>query len=225
MATQEGEFQLVQHFIDLLKQLLQSVSVSFPECKATKNKLAQLESFGAISQVREEIIRTWHNEMKDLYTFVETRNIAELRKAKVSLMDELSIWTKYDDPEFNDESKEVLMQYIQELNSYARTYSSIPKGLMSKIDNKARALMKDVESGKFDPTKIDIVSLGQSLAADLSPDDLNDLVSNYDQILKGLNGMGDVKQMMAGMNLPGMAGTGLDMQQIMASLQMIPGSK
>lgn len=224
MADTTSEPHIVKQFIDLLRQLLETVSVSFPECAATKKKLAELDTFGNLGPIREEIIRRWHSEMKDLYGLVQSRNIVELRKTSIPIMDELAIWTKYDDPDFTDESKEILMQYIQELNSFAATYSAIPKSLMGKIDSKARSLMQQVENGQFDPTKIDLVSLGQSLAGDLTSDDISELVGNYDQIMKSLSGIGDVQQMMA--NMPGMAsGSPVNIQQMVAALQMIPGSK
>lgn len=176
MAVQESlpSVKFAGAFIVRLEELLTTLRETFPECEKVKN--AHDDFFKLVKPVEalhDFIVRKWHKDMKDHYETIRKRQVDELFKANISLLEKLDMKTKWQDPTFNEESREILFMYLEQLNSYADIHCSVPTHLMNKIESTAMKVVSDLQNNSFDPSSFNVQQLTESLMADMSEEDLN----------------------------------------------------
>ena len=146
----------LEDFFQLCKTLMSAVSTTFPECERTKTALSELEFIetSGMETMKETLIRTWYDTMKPHVQACVQKNDNVLLRANIKFLDELDLKTKWTDPDFDQESKDVLWEYINNLNYLACMYSeSSPEhmeGLTSVASRLAETAQLEIsEDGKL----------------------------------------------------------------------------
>ena len=214
-----------QGFIALAETLLESIAEVFPECEDTERVL---RIYRAVVKgqpaLEDQFIRKCHElfaeqadglrDHDDLALFAVIESIEHVR--------ELNLREKFEDPDFTQESKDHLWQYIQSLKTYAELYTAVPQAVLGKIESVALGLGEKFTKGDLDLKDMDLNAIGQDLLADLSPEELAGFESQLPDIYASLS---DVATSMGGSDLDigalaaqlaqQQANGGIDMQQLL----------
>lgn len=115
----------LEDFYQLCKTLMTAVKATFPECEKTQAALAELEFIenSGMDSMKETLIRTWYDTMKPYVQACVQKNDNVLLRADIKFLDEFDLKTKWMDSDFDKESKDVLWEYINNLNYLACMYS------------------------------------------------------------------------------------------------------
>jgi hypothetical protein len=187
-------------FILRLEELLSTLHETFPECpkvKSAHNDFHQMVK--PVEPLHDHIVRKWHMDMHPHYETIRKRDIATLLEAKVSLLEKLDMKTKWQDPTFDNESREVLFVYLEQLNSYADIHCSVPGNMMSKIESTAMKVVSDLQNNSFDPNTFNVQQLTESLLSDMSEDELQ-------QFAQGIPRLQSTFQSLVGNDMSSLAG-------------------
>jgi hypothetical protein len=197
---------ILSAFISLLEELLQEVSSVFSECQKTKGVLFKLQIAKASRAGQERVIQEWHRLMKLHYAACKKRD-EKVIYADIDLFKEINIVAKWNDPDFDDESRKHLWSYIDSLNSYSQLYCQIPGGMLSKIEGMASRLANQIQSGSLRFDQLNMQALGGEIMQEVSEDDLNSLTNNLGDLTQNLSGFSSMLGMIPGMgNIMSQAG-------------------
>jgi hypothetical protein len=146
----------LNEFFRLAKTLMIAVKNVFPECEKTQDALAQLEFIEAsnMDHMKEVLIRSWYTTMKPYVQACVQKNDNVILRADIDVLDKLDIKAKWSDPDFDQESKDTLWEYVNTLNYLSCLYNeSKPEDVQdlahfaSKLAETAQIEM--TEDGKF----------------------------------------------------------------------------
>ena len=212
LALAQKPNKLRQGFITLAETLLSSISDVFPECESTETALHMFRTVVKGNETFEdEFIRRCHSLFKQhaqglkahdaeaLFTLTE--NLEQLR--------DIDLREKWEDPDFSSESREHLWQYVAALKTYADLYTAVPKNVMGKIENVAGSIGEKLTRGELDLRNMDLGSIGQTLLADMSPEELEGFEGNLPDIYESLS---EVASTIGG------GGAGIDVSRLMEQL-------
>ena len=199
MATQTVDLSLAESrndgaklrdgFIRLTESLLTAVSQVFPECDEVDMVLRLFRNVVKKDPVKEDLlIRQWYTTMKPHKRDLEAKETETLFTALESIdaIKGIKIREKWTDPEFNDESKESMWQYLYSLNTYSNLYCCVPSRMIGKIEALAGKLCADFQNGSFDISNLDLNELGAGVTSDLTEDELNAFGNNVGEIYESL---------------------------------------
>jgi hypothetical protein len=115
----------LEDFFQLCKTLVTAIKNVFPECEKTQSALAQLEFIenSGMAQMKENLIRKWYDTMKPYVQECVAKNDNVLLRSKIKVLDDFDLKVKWTDPDFDQESKDVLWEYINNLNYLAIMYN------------------------------------------------------------------------------------------------------
>lgn len=172
-------------FVLLAETLLKSVCEVFPECdgSATTLKIFQRIVKGSPEQ-EETFIKTCAKLFREHSEALRTRDpegLFSLCEAS-ALLRELRLREKWEDPDFSEESRKNLWDYLLALQTYAKLYDSVPLAVQGRIESMAGAMSEQLRSGKLDLRSLDVASLGKDLVSSLSPQDVQQFEGNLPQI-------------------------------------------
>ena len=106
-----------------LEQLLEGLHTSFPECLFTAQVYANYRSVVMPSaDLRERTVREWHAALGNHYVDFDNHNLDGLEKAEIPLIGILDVFKKYRDPDLGEENRQILWEYLEQLNAYAKLY-------------------------------------------------------------------------------------------------------
>lgn len=182
----------VEDFFRLTKTLLLAVRNVFPECLKTQEALAQLEFIEAsrMDSMKEILIRKWYETVKPYIKDCVAKNDNVILRANIDILEKLDIKSKWNDPDFDQESKDVLWGYINSLTYLSCLYSeSTPEqvqGITAAASRLAEKAQFDVtEDGKFSFN----IKAFQALITDQSAQgDLSQLMQSMGPIMGALGG-------------------------------------
>lgn len=140
---------LPNDFFDLLQKLLTAVHTVFPECEKTQEARVELQSIVdlGLDSIKVTLIQKWYETMKPFIKQCVQKQDAVLLQANIEILDKLDLKAKWTDPDFYPESKEVMWDYINQLNYIACMYvESTPE----QIQGLHATASKIMEAGKID---------------------------------------------------------------------------
>lgn len=187
-ATQTNKLR--QGFINLAESLLESIADVFPECDSTS---AVLRIFRALlkdnADLEDKFVWRCHKLFKEYSDGIQSHDPETLFAILEQLehLRNINLRDKWEDPDFTDDSKANLWQYVSALKTYADLYTAVPKNVMSKIETVAGTLGEQLAKGELDLKNMDIGALGQNLLSDLSPEELSVFESKLPEIYSSLS--------------------------------------
>lgn len=189
--------KLREGFVDLAENLLTSIGDVFPECDETRHAL-QLFRVAVKGDPSGE--DTFVRRCTDLFK----QNSARLKERDASalfavvdgipLLRGADIRTKWSDPDFSEESKQNLWQYLSALETYGGLYCAVPAGVMGRIEQVATSISSKLQEGTLDIASIDITAFGEDLMAGLSPEEMKDFEGSLPDVYSCV---GNVASMLA----------------------------
>lgn len=211
--------KLRQGFITLAESLLESIADVFPECDNTH---AVLRIFRALikdqAELEDKFVWRCHALFKEYADGIQSQDPDTLFIILEQLdhLRDINLREKWEDPDFTDDSKANLWQYVSALKTYADLYTAVPKNVMSKIETVAGTLGDQLVKGELDLKNMDIGALGQNLLSDLSPEELSHFESKLPEIYSSLS-------QVAG-SLGGANGANLDLAALMKQISEQDGT-
>lgn len=182
--------KLRQGFITLSETLLESIADVFPECDDTAGVLRIFRAIVKNNDAMEDkFIWRCHDLFKEYAEGIRTHD-AETLFTIVERLDHIrniNLRDKWEDPDFTEESKTHLWQYITSLKTYGDLYAAVPKNVMSKIETVAGSLGDQLVRGELDLSSMDIGSIGRNLLSDLSPEELANFEGKLPEIYESLS--------------------------------------
>lgn len=138
-----------EQFFELLQTLLTAVHDVFPECNKTVDALKELEVIAdlGMEEMKVTLINAWYETMKPYITECVQKHDAVLLQANIEILDKLDLKSKWTDPDFYPESKEIMWEYINRLNYLACMFvESTPE----QIQNLHTTASKIMEAGNIE---------------------------------------------------------------------------
>ena len=122
MAT--ADVNPLEDFFQLAKKLIIAVNTVFPECEKTLGAMEKMEVIDQsnMTTMKEMLVRQWYETVKPYMDQCTKKNDNALLRANIPVLDQLDIRSKWNHPEFSQESKDVMWTYINNLNYWACLY-------------------------------------------------------------------------------------------------------
>lgn len=200
-------------FGSLVEQLIESLTVVFPECVETQEALLLFRN--TIDDARiEELMDMWHQQVGSVHADdIRARRPDPLLDAmeQHALLRRLGMRSKWVDPGFVDEHKEVMWEYIDGLTNIAAMRSQIPRGMLGRIEAIASSLADDINGGSM--SNLNLAEVGQRVLDGVDESEIQEFTGNIGGICDMLRGGGA-----GGAQQP-------DMQGIMALASMMGGAQ
>ena len=182
----------IEDFFTLMKTLLSAIKNVFPECVKTEEALAQMEFIDAsnMAPMKETMIRKYYASIKDHIKDCVAKHDSVILTADIETLNTIDIRTKWADPEFDAESKDVLWGYINSLNYLACLYvESTPE----EVQGIAAAASRLAESAQFDISEdgnvsFNIKAFQSLLGSESAQGDLSQIMSGMGPLMGAMNG-------------------------------------
>lgn len=198
-------------FCDLFEECLDAMAGVFPECKKTEYLLNHYrDKVKNNTKERETLIKKWHRAIYPFYEIADNQD-EDLWEKPLYYLGEIDIPSKWKDPGFTDEHKDVLWMYIKGLNKHSRFYNAIPNNMLGQIYSAATDLYGKYQTGEM---KVDIDNLnlgevkniGQSLMDKIDQNDLHEFVNNLTGLAQSMDiqGIHDIPRVLSEVGMPGM---------------------
>jgi len=169
-----------------MEELLGGLAASFPYCEKVQSTHKDFVTTLKPNPILYDfVIRQWHAELKPHYQDVKERNVDKLIKAEISIFRKIDIKTKWEDPSFDAQSRELLLMYLMNLNGLAEIHCAVPAKMMETLDGIARktvSMFEGANSGNGGG--------GSGTNTNSLPIDPQKLCSITERLLSGGNGGG-----------------------------------
>jgi hypothetical protein len=197
-------------FCGLLEECLLSLTDVFPECQNTRKLLQKYQDLVKSSDLlKDQLIKKWHRAVQPHYALADAHDNA-LWEEDLPYFQEIHIHNKWYDPDFTEESKDYMWEYMNGLNKHSRIYNAIPEHMLDQIQNAATGLADRVRNGemKFDLESLnwqEVEKLGKDVMSGLNEGDVEEFVSNITGLAQGmnLNSIQDIPRVLN--DIPGMS--------------------
>lgn len=195
--------EMLLKFCSVYTQFVKTLGSVFPECDATAAVIQGAEDLcSAPQEIQEACAADWNACMKKVwngrtyYQHVKARNGDIFRNADdLNFVRDTVLWPKWTDPDFNDDSKNALWMYIDQLNKHARVYFLIPRHLFDKLSGLITKFIDIDAQGNIKPTAGFNIStirddLIQAMGGDaaLSEQEIKDMVATMGDLFKEIMG-------------------------------------
>jgi hypothetical protein len=178
-------------FCDMLQQFLEACCEVWPEDKAIieyklKLNLALNVSVTMKKRAMESIINQYHDCLTPYYQRCAKRDPTVFTEGYLQSQNEiltaLNLREKWLDNSIDDETRDIIWEYVLEMNRYAQLYSGlfarIPKNTLGKIQSTAVGLANQIQSGKMKLSDLDLNKLGKDVVDGLDPAEIEEFTSN-----------------------------------------------
>ena len=183
----------IEDFFTLMKTLLSAIKNVFPECVKTEEALAQMEFIDAsnMAPMKETMIRKYYASIKDHIKDCVAKHDSVILTADIETLNSIDIRTKWADPEFDAESKDVpvgLHQFAQ-LPRVCLYVESTPE----EVQGIAAAASRLAESAQFDISEdgnvsFNIKAFQSLLGSESAQGDLSQIMSGMGPLMGAMNG-------------------------------------
>ena len=188
MATNENVITTcVNAFIDYELQFLNALVEVFPE--DTNLKASKLEFTMATQHApenlreakKEELLQTWNKYMGPLASACQQKNAQAVMQTKnfPPYIQKINIEQKWS--EVDEETREVIWQYLNELQKYSQMYllyKAVPNNMMQKIQTMAMGMAEQMKNGEMNASDLNIESLSQRVTQEIDQSDIQDFATN-----------------------------------------------
>lgn len=168
-------------FLDMMRQFLDALEETFPECFKVKTyklgltvRLAQCaDNEEATREVARQCITSYHDSMVAYYGRCSAQD-ETLVHENIDLMLNIDLHQKWT-PELHGDTKAAIWEYINKLNEYANIYSmyaQVPRGMMGSIESIAHSLASRISSGQMALSDLNLQDMSEEVMRSIDPNDL-----------------------------------------------------
>lgn len=183
-GTTPPRASMAASFGSLLGQLIESLSVVFPECLDTKEVLIVYRNM-VDEETLERLMDMWYEQISGVHErAIREREPEPLLRAmeEHEVLRKLGMRRKWSDPGFEREHQEVVWEYVDGLAGLANMRRQIPRGMLGHIESAANGLA----SG--DLASLDLAQIGQQVLADANENEIEEFAGNIEGIFGALSG-------------------------------------
>jgi hypothetical protein len=188
MATNENVITTcINAFIDYELQFLNALVEVYPE--DTNLKASKLEFTMATQHApenlreakKEELLQVWNQFMGPLAQACQQKNAEVVMKAQnfPPYIQKINIEEKWQ--EVDEETREVIWQYLNELQKYSQMYllyKAVPSNMMQKIQTMAMGMAEQMKTGEMNANDLNIEALSQRVTQEINESDIQDFAAN-----------------------------------------------
>ena len=148
-------------------EFLDAASEVWPDCSALKYRLAEAKLACQSSETSKQYSAAFTQEVllhADLFERLLAKDLSVFEDSSIPLLKELDVYKKM--TEAPSDVQDTCWQYIEKIVQSANlnaVYSTAPSEIMSKVSEVAETLVKQIESGTFDPSTINPAELTQKM--------------------------------------------------------------
>lgn len=174
-------------FLDMMRQFLDAMEETFPECYKVKTyklgltvRLAQCANDEeATREVARQAITGYHTSMAPYYGRCSEHD-EHLVHENIDLMLNIDLHQKWT-PELHPDTKAAIWEYINKLNEYSNIYAmyaQVPRGMMGSIENIAHSLATRISSGQMSLSDLNLQDMSEQVMSSIDPDDLQQFAAS-----------------------------------------------
>jgi hypothetical protein len=144
MATQSTA--TLNKFCNTMLEFLESVNEVFPECVDTASALMQMRVLMSTNmmETKDKLVREWHNKMGPHYEACGKRNDNMILNAEIPMLSKFHIAEKWQDPEFDQDSKDAMWEYINMMNKLAAVHCAGTPSSMGMLHEATAKFMQSM---------------------------------------------------------------------------------
>jgi hypothetical protein len=168
-------------FLDMMRQFLDALEETFPECFKVKTyklgltvRLAQCANDEeALREVARQCIGSYHDSMVAYYGRCSEQDESLIHE-NIDLMLNIDLHQKWT-PELHPDTKAAIWEYINKLNEYSNIYAmyaQVPRGMMGSIENIAHSLATRISSGQMSLSDLNLQDMSEQVMSSIDPNDL-----------------------------------------------------
>jgi hypothetical protein len=154
-------------------EFLDAASEVWPECEALKTRLAEAKSACLSPETMKAYSASFTQGVlahTDLFERLLAKDMSVFADSSIPLIVELGVYEKFSSAP--TDVQDTCWQYIEKIVQSANlnaVYSSAPTEIMSKVSEVAETLVKQIESGTFDPSTLNPAELTQKMMQGMDP--------------------------------------------------------
>lgn len=187
----------LETFMTCVNQFVSALRAMHPECIKT-NKLSMQLKVGCGDLCMDEqkkldnkkmLITKYHNTMMPYYNQCMEGDASIFDDESIKSVLDLDLTTKINS--YDDEEKEIIWEYINSCNNYAKlfsVYSLIPDSMAAEVGGMAQKIVSDLQSGQ-NLNPMSLLEMGKDIASKMSQDDLENFSSSMSQNMDQLKTM------------------------------------
>jgi len=173
-----------QQFADLQGQFLESLIEVFPECDTLAQLRVQFNLANMLPSQKTERVEEWLQYMQPFFQACTQRQALVVMKNEhfppsVQAMDIEGKWT---DPDIDEDTREAVWAYLDELNRLAQMYSlykAVPGGMMSNITQIAESMAAQMADG-HGMNGVNFQQITEQVQQQIKPEDMDAFASGVD---------------------------------------------
>ena len=210
--------QIVEVFFQYSRQFIEALCEVWPECNELKRyklkfELACVHPPASIAiAAKREMVLNYHKTMSPHYQRCTQKDDSLLldRAAQqgIDILNDIQFYNKWT-PDLHPETKENVWEYLCNMNRYSNLYSlysSVPAGMMGKIENMASGIATKMESGQMSMQDLNLQELGHTVMQNMDKQDMEAFAGNMAGNMGNLQSMyGMLGSMLNTMPPPGTA--------------------
>tara|TARA_Y100001970_G_C14167489_1_gene822172 strand:+ start:154 stop:939 length:786 start_codon:yes stop_codon:yes gene_type:complete len=186
----------IDSFVKMEEQFLASLIEVFPECPNLRQTKLEFNMACTLESQKQQRVEEWIQYMGPFFSDCTNKQAARVivdRNFPPSVQ-AIEIQKKWQDPDIDEETREAVWAYLNELNRLAQMYqlySAVPGGMMSTITSMAQNMATQIQSGNLDMSNLNLQALSEQVSQQIDQNDLNAFASNINP-----NSMGNLMNMM-----------------------------
>lgn len=185
---------LRRRWYSTLKELFEALMATFPECTQTQVIGNIVGSIGDNRALLEKYIKEWHESMAKKYGSRSGYECCEQRDAvalgSIPILQKLNFSQKWNDPTFDDASRDVLWSYIDLLNDSSKGSYGLST-IQGVIPDKMMEMMAS-KMGQIDPANMDMgqaVSIASEIGNSLTAEEMQNMMAQLPHMMSSMSSL------------------------------------
>lgn len=193
----------IDSFVDMEDQFLTSLIEVFPECPNLRQTKLEFDiackrlGEATTKAQRKERVEEWIQYMAPFFNDCTQKNAAKVIKNRnfPPSVQAIDIEKKWQDPDVDDDTREAVWAYLNELNRLAQMYqlyTAVPTGMMTSITSMAQDMASQIQNGTLDMNNLNLQQLSQQVSQTVDQNELNQFASsiNPSALMGMMNNLG-----------------------------------
>ncbi len=177
--------------IGKISTLLENFIEVFPECPLLKEMKTKFDDdVVSMEPLQDMFISKWHDTMgntsdgKTIYQQCAALNYISIFKAKIPFFEKIDLYGKWQDPEFDDDSREALFEHINGINAYIQIYFGVPDKVLSRIETTAYQLADQIQNGTLDMENFNLKEISQQVVSGMTQSEMKAVFKQVPTLLQ-----------------------------------------
>jgi hypothetical protein len=208
-ASGKKSENLVSTWVNMMDKLLDTLHASYSDDPSSDSydaeagpliatQRSQFQTFVLNSEaLQEKSIRAWHDAMMPFYDLCRDRNAEAILKARCWILERIKFEHVWRDPTLDDESRDILWEYVNDLNSYANMYCTMSADLLERVGSIASRAEAAGHTGDLKKMSLkEVIDMSTETWKSLGADDIRDLTSNLPNLFQAVGGTKGMQSML-----------------------------